>query len=137
MTRNERRKAAKVRLAAKQERFLGRVEAQRLETVRAAVRHNMKAPAGCVFRYVADGKEIVSSTIWYQPIRRIAVPLGNGLHSCLAGMSGQSHRGYICRAGGQMNRGRAMALAVKPANKRSDRYAKPVTGDRSQRPITE
>jgi len=107
MTRNERRKAAKSRLAAKQERFLGRVEAQRLETNRAIVKSNLNSPK----------------------------PERSTLHSCLSSMAEQSHRAYICRAGGQMVRSRAMALALKPINQRGDRYAKPMTGDRSQWPI--
>lgn len=107
MTRNERRKAAKSRLAAKQERFLGRVEAQRLENVREIVKSNLNSPK----------------------------PERSHLHSCLAGMQGQSHRPYICRAGGQMVRQRAMALALKPINQRGDKYAKLLTGDRSQWPI--
>lgn len=108
MTRNERRKATKLRLAAKQERFLGRVSAQRLENVREIVKSNLASPIVRDF-----------------PIK-----------SCLQGMSGMSHRGYVCRAGGQMVRSRAMALATKEVNKPADRYAKPSGEDRSQWPVT-
>lgn len=69
MTRNERRKAAKKRLEAKQERFLGRVEAQRLENVRAIVKSNLNSPK----------------------------PERSHLRSCLAGVDGQTHNGYVCR----------------------------------------
>lgn len=82
MTRNQRRKAARERLQAKQERFLARVAAARLEDVRNVVIENM-------------GK----------PVERNFYP-----QSSMSEMQGQSHRGYICRASGGMPRGRAMAL---------------------------
>ncbi len=33
--------------------------------------------------------------------------------SCLADMASQSHRGYVCRAGGAMDRRRALALKAQ------------------------
>lgn len=124
MTRNERRKAAKKRLEAKQERFLGRVEAQRLENVREIVKSNLNSP-------------IERSGLSLDKTGALSGGYGYGLRSCLSGMKEQSHRPYICRAGGQMNRSRAMALALKPVNQRGDRYVKVLTGDRSQWPVVE
>lgn len=86
MTRNERRKAAKARLKAKQERFEARIEAQRLENVRTIVQRNLRSP-----------------------IERNFYPKT----SCIADMAGNSHRAYICRASGGMPRQRALALKAK------------------------
>lgn len=69
LTRNERRKAAQARLKAKQERFLARVEAQRLENVRDVVLTNLRSP-----------------------IERNYFP-----QSINGKLADKSHRGYVCQ----------------------------------------
>lgn len=87
-SRNERRKAAQARLLAKNERFLARVEACRVQTIKAVVRENM-----------SNRKPERN----YYP------------QSCLANMQGSSHRAYICRASGAMSKRSADALKAKGA----------------------
>lgn len=71
-TRNQRRKAAKVRLAAKTERIAKASIAAEQQARRDIVLANLNAPKARTY-----------------PVR-----------SCLAGISGMSHRGYVCRASG-------------------------------------
>lgn len=101
-TRNERRKAARDRLAAKQQRFLNRVEAARLENNRAIVADNMS-----------------------KPVERNYYPSSN-----MGGFEGKSHRGYVSGASGSMSKRATIAVMSKAANKRSiDTYARPTDKD--------
>lgn len=85
MTRNERRKSAKQRLELKSAR-IAKAELARLNNGnRAIVKANLASP-------------IVVET---------------HIRSCLANLADQSHRGYVCRAGGGMDRRRAMALKAR------------------------
>lgn len=86
LTRNQRRKVARERLLAKSERIAKAELARQADERRALVQANKMAP---------------------KPERN-AYPA-----SCLANMQGSSHRAYICRAGGQMPHGRALALKAQ------------------------
>ena len=97
-SRNERRKAARDRLVKKQERFIARVEAQRLENNRSIVADNMS-----------------------KPMERNFYPGSN-----MGAFAGKSHRGYVSAASGSMSKRSTQAVMMKSANKRTfDNYARP------------
>ena len=85
-TRNQRRKAKKARDRAKQKRLNGVMLGKQKDYVQEIVRRNLSSP----------------------PQREA----GN-IRSCLSNLGTQSHRGYVCRASGSMNRQRALALQSK------------------------
>lgn len=82
-SRHARRKAAK---AANRERTERIAKAARSHQIAAIVKANLSAP-----------------------IERNFYPTV----SCIGNMAGQSHRAYVCRAGGGMERRRALALKAQ------------------------
>ncbi len=86
ISRNARRKLKRQREAAKLERLAKAELARRQDEVRDIVRRNLSGP---------------------KPSN-----VGN-IRSCMSDLASQSHRGYVCRAGGQMPKQRAMALKAQ------------------------
>lgn len=86
MTRNQRRKAARERLLRKQERIARAELGRQQDERRAIVQRNLSEPRKREY--------------------------GN-IRSCLGGIEGQSHRGYVCRATGAMPRATAIAVTAK------------------------
>jgi len=84
-SRNDRRRAAKARLLAKSERVARAELGRQADERQAIVDRNMASP----------------------PVRNYYP------QSCLAGVEGMSHRGYVCRASGGMARRQALALKAK------------------------
>lgn len=82
-TRNERRKRAKARNLERSERI---AKAARAYEVAKIVRDNLS-----------------------RPVERSYYPTV----SCIGNMEGQSHRAYVCKAGGGMDRRRALALKAQ------------------------
>lgn len=72
LSRNERRKLAKHRAVEKSTRIANASEAARLQANRKIVQANLSSPIERIY-----------------PVR-----------SCLDGIDGMSHRGYVCRAAG-------------------------------------
>lgn len=121
-SRNERRKAAKVRLAAKQERFIGRVMAARLEENRAIVRDNLSTPVARKPLTIVKG-EVTGGDGYY--------PASN-----MGAFAGRSHRGYVSAASGSMSKRSTLQVMSKVTNKVSfDNYANPKGEDRSSWPV--
>lgn len=84
-SRAQRRQLAKERLIAKSVRIANASEAARLSGVRLKVEANLASPP-----------------------KRNYYPESN-----LASFAGLSHRGYVCKAGGSMDRRRALALKAR------------------------
>jgi hypothetical protein len=109
LSRNERRKAAK-------ERFNRKV----LNQTKAKVARARQAVKDTVHLNMSDHVE------------RNFYP-----QSSSSVMAGQSHRGYVCRAGGSISKQGALALStrVKTGAQGADRYARPSKADRHNWPI--
>lgn len=86
ISRNARRKLARERKAAKLARLAKAEIGRRQQEVKDIVSSNLASP---------------------KPDNR-----GN-IRSCLSDIQSQSHRGYVCRAGGQMEARRASALKAQ------------------------
>lgn len=108
MTRNERRKAAKARFEAK----WVRQSKAKLARGRQAM------------------KDVIHANLQTKPERNFYP------ESSMSVMAGQSHRGYVCRASGNISKQGALSLSMRVKTQSGDRYARPVnTADRSNWPI--
>jgi hypothetical protein len=107
-SRNQRRK----RKALRDAQYAIFQEAQALQDAKAAIiKANLCGNRGKVetvttkLRLKRDGS--------IEPIRERRKVVSVSIPSCLANAASQSHRGYVCRAGGSMERKRALALKLQ------------------------